>query len=74
MIHTFQPEEYEWTWTSAIAFGAMISATDPVAVVALLKEMNAPTNLGVIIEGESLFNDGTAFAFFLIMFEALKGT
>ena len=57
LIHTFQPEEYEWTWTSAIAFGAMISATDPVAVVALLKELNAPTNLGVIIEGESLFND-----------------
>lgn len=74
LVHTFQPDGYDWTWTSAIGFGAMISATDPVAVVALLKEMNAPTNLGVIIEGESLFNDGTAFAFFLICFEGLKGT
>lgn len=48
-------------------FGALISATDPVAVLALFKECNAPKRLALIFEGESLFNDGTALAFFLVI-------
>lgn len=47
-------------------FGALISATDPVAVVALLKEVGASKRLGTIIEGESLLNDGSAFVLFRI--------
>ena len=47
-------------------FGALISATDPVAVVALLKEVGASHRLGTVIEGESLLNDGSAFVLFLI--------
>jgi NhaP-type Na+/H+ and K+/H+ antiporter len=47
-------------------FGALISATDPVAVVALLKDVGASKRLGTIIEGESLLNDGSAFVLFLI--------
>ena len=50
-------------------FGALISATDPVAVVALLKEVGASKRLGTVIEGESLLNDGTAFVLFLIFKE-----
>ncbi len=47
-------------------FGALISATDPVAVLALFKELGAPKRLTLIFEGESLFNDGTALALFLV--------
>ena len=45
----------------------MISATDPVAVVALFKEMGAPKRLNLLVEGESLFNDGTALVVFKII-------
>lgn len=48
-------------------FGAIISATDPVAVVALFKEYGAPKRLGLLFEGESLFNDGTAVAMFVVI-------
>ena len=41
-------------------FGSIISATDPVAVVVLLKELGASRRLATMIEGESLLNDGTA--------------
>ena len=44
---------------AALLFAALVSATDPVAVVALFRALNAPRRLQVIIEGESLFNDGT---------------
>jgi len=61
------------TWNAAMAFGAMLSATDPVAVVALLKELGAPKQLSLGIEGESLFNDGTAAAVFLLFAAAMRG-
>ena len=53
----------------ALVFGALISATDPVAVVALFKEVGAPKRLNLLVEGESLFNDGTA----IVAFGALMG-
>ncbi|MGB0713907.1 MAG: cation:proton antiporter, partial [Gammaproteobacteria bacterium] len=51
----------------ALLFGALISATDPVAVVALFKELGAPLRLTVLVEGESLFNDATAIVVFGIL-------
>lgn len=54
---------------AALIFGALISATDPVAVLALFKEYGAPKRLSLIFEGESLFNDGTSLALFLIILE-----
>ncbi|MBL6998450.1 MAG: cation:proton antiporter, partial [Gammaproteobacteria bacterium] len=53
--------------TVALLFGALISATDPVAVVALFKELGAPLRLNVLVEGESLFNDATAIVVFSIL-------
>lgn len=50
-----------------LLFGAIISATDPVAVLALFKDYGAPKRLSLIFEGESLFNDGTAVALFLVV-------
>jgi CPA1 family monovalent cation:H+ antiporter len=47
-------------WWTALAFASLITATDPIAVVGLFKTLAVPRRLGVIIEGESLVNDGTA--------------
>jgi len=55
-----------WSWPLCFMFGALISATDPVAVVALLKELSSRKRLETLIEGESLFNDGTAIVFFML--------
>jgi NhaP-type Na+/H+ or K+/H+ antiporter len=57
---------YTWTANEACTFAAMMSATDPVAVVALLKGLGTPKSLGAIIEGEALFNDGVAYVLFLL--------
>lgn len=56
----------------ALIFGALISATDPVAVLALFKEYGAPRRLSLIFEGESLFNDATAVALFLVLLEVAR--
>lgn len=53
-------------WDTALMMGAILSATDPVAVVQLLKSLGASPSLGTLIEGESLLNDGTAYVMFLI--------
>jgi monovalent cation:H+ antiporter, CPA1 family len=58
----------------AMLFGALISATDPVAVVALFRRLGVPRRLQVLLEGESLFNDGTAIVMFNLMLSiALAG-
>eukprot|EP01061_Rhynchopus_euleeides_P033928 TRINITY_DN574_c0_g1_i1.p1 TRINITY_DN574_c0_g1~~TRINITY_DN574_c0_g1_i1.p1 ORF type:complete len:1827 (+),score=747.77 TRINITY_DN574_c0_g1_i1:557-5482(+) len=51
----------------------MVSATDPVAVVSLLMELNAAKPLSTVIEAESLMNDGSAFVVFLIMLDFATG-
>jgi CPA1 family monovalent cation:H+ antiporter len=55
------------SWSAALLFGALISATDPVAVVALFKDLRVPERLSVLIDGESLFNDATAIVLFTII-------
>ncbi len=53
--------------SSALVFGALIAATDPLAVVSLFRKLAAPKRLAVLIEAESLFNDGTAIVVFNLM-------
>ena len=61
-------------WLAALAFGALISATDPVAVIALFKSLGVSKRLGILVEGESLFNDAVAVVLFnLAMAAALGG-
>jgi CPA1 family monovalent cation:H+ antiporter len=50
------------SWASAMLLGAILAATDPIAVVTLMRQMKAPFGLSAILEGESLFNDGTEHA------------
>ena len=52
-----------------LLFGAIISSTDPVAVLSLFKEYGAPHRLTLIFEGESLFNDATSFALFMVFLD-----
>ena len=63
-----------WTWPVAFMFGTIISATDPVAVVSILKEVGASKKLATLIEGESLLNDGTAIVIFMVFLSAITGS
>ena len=53
-----------FSWSSAFLLGSILAATDPIAVVTLLRQVKAPSGLSAILEGESLFNDGTGVAMF----------
>jgi CPA1 family monovalent cation:H+ antiporter len=57
----------------ALLFGALISATDPVAVVALFRELGVSQRLTVLVEGESLLNDATAIVLFKILLAIALG-
>eukprot|EP00667_Euglena_gracilis_P000969 EG_transcript_969 len=57
----------DWTWGHACLVGAILSATDPVAVVAILKEVGASKKTSAIIEGESLLNDAVAILIFDVL-------
>lgn len=53
-----------WPWQSALLIGVLISATDPVSVIATFKAAGVHGRLGLLVEAESLFNDGTAAVLF----------
>lgn len=67
-ITLFAPAYAEWNWTHALMFGALISATDPVAVVALLKELGVSKRFSTLVDAESLLNDGTGIVLFMLFF------
>jgi len=58
----------------AFVVGAIVSATDPVAVVTTVRRLRSPARLKTLVEAESLFNDGTAIVVFFIALNALGGT
>lgn len=61
--------------SGAFVFGALISATDPVAVIALFKELGVPKRLTMVVEGESMLNDATAIVLFdVVMAIIASGT
>ncbi len=61
-------------WAPAIAFGALISATDPVAVIAFFRSIGVSKRLTILVEGESLLNDGVSFVVFTIALGAAVPT
>jgi CPA1 family monovalent cation:H+ antiporter len=62
-----------WQWISALVFGVLIAATDPISVIATFKEAKAHGRLLVLIEAESLFNDGTAAVGFGVVVALASG-
>lgn len=60
-----------WTWGLALMFGALISATDPVAVVALLHELKTSKRFSTLVDAESLLNDGTGIVCFMLFSELM---
>jgi CPA1 family monovalent cation:H+ antiporter len=69
-IKFFLPQEVidiHGVWLPALLFGAMLAPTDPISVIATFKTANAPQRLKTLVEGESLFNDGTGVVLFLIL-------
>ncbi|MEO5903007.1 MAG: sodium:proton antiporter [Gemmatimonadaceae bacterium] len=63
-----------FTLRYGLLFGALIAATDPIAVVGLFKNLNAPERLRLLLEGESLINDGTAIVALTLILAFLGGT
>ena len=62
-----------WNWGSAIIFGVLIAATDPVSIIATFKEAGVHGRLRLLIESESLLNDGTAAVVFVAVLGVLTG-
>lgn len=61
-------------WRQALVFGAVVAATDPIAVVSLVRSLGAPKRLAVLLEAESLLNDGTAIVLLALVLTAVRGT
>src|SRR5262245_49993335 len=60
LVAALAPTTVAISWGAALVFATLIAATDPIAVVSLVRSLGAPARLGVLIESESLLNDGTA--------------
>jgi len=62
-----------FNWRYGLVFGALIAATDPIAVVALFKQMHVGHRLSALVEAESLLNDGTSVVFFTLILAFVGG-
>lgn len=62
-----------FTWHQGLVFGALIAATDPIAVVALFKQLHVGHRLSTLVEAESLLNDGTSVVFFTLILAYVGG-
>ncbi len=63
----------DWAWISALLFGALIAATDPVSVIATFNEAGVHSRIRLLVESESLLNDGTAAVAFAVIIAAAVG-
>lgn len=71
LVGTMLHYALEMPWLKGLLFGAMVAATDPISVLSIFREVRAPKRLKVLMEGESLFNDGTSVVLFTALFAVL---
>ncbi|XVE91879.1 hypothetical protein REPUB_Repub01dG0049300 [Reevesia pubescens] len=64
---------YEWNWKTSLLLGGILSASDPVAVLALLKELGVSKKLTTIVDGESMMNDGVAIVVYQLFYKMVLG-
>ncbi len=62
-----------WSWIGAGLFGVLIAATDPVSVIAAFREMNVEPRVSMVVESESLLNDGVAAIGFVVLLSIAGG-
>src|SRR4051795_8508921 len=62
-----------WSWIGAALLGMLIAATDPVSVIAAFREMRVQPRLSMVVESESLLNDGVAAVGFAVLSEIAAG-
>jgi CPA1 family monovalent cation:H+ antiporter len=61
-------------WRTCVVFAALVAATDPIAVVALFRQLGVPNRLTTLVEAESLFNDGTSIVLLTLVLAFVSGT
>jgi CPA1 family monovalent cation:H+ antiporter len=61
-------------WRTSVVFAAIVAATDPIAVVALFRQLGVPARLTTLVEAESLFNDGTSIVVLSLVLAFVSGT
>ena len=62
-----------FTLQQGLVFGALVAATDPIAVVAIFRELKVPVRLATLVEGESLMNDGTSIVLLSLLLAVVSG-
>jgi CPA1 family monovalent cation:H+ antiporter len=62
-----------FTWRDGLVFAALVSATDPIAVVSLFRKLGVPARLTTLVEAESLFNDGTSIVALTLILSFVNG-
>ena len=71
LVGTMLHYALDMPWLKGILFGAMVAATDPISVLAIFRDVGAPKRMKALMEGESLFNDGTSVVLFAGLFAVL---
>jgi len=71
LVGTMLHYALDMPWLKGLLFGAMVAATDPISVLAIFRDVGAPRRLKTLMEGESLFNDGTSVVLFGALFAVL---